>query len=83
MLEELSQTIRETALCGLGQAAVQPRFQYAQATSATNTWPMCVDQHCPICNGARRRIWQIDPEKCKGCGKCTRQLPDGRDRAAR
>ena len=29
---------------------------------------------CPLCNGAPK-VLQIDPEKCKGCGKCARSCP--------
>ena len=33
-----------------------------------------VDKHCPHCNG-RKKVLQIDPELCKGCGTCRRQCP--------
>ena len=33
-----------------------------------------VDKHCPHCNG-RKKVLQIDPVLCKGCGKCMKQCP--------
>ena len=33
-----------------------------------------VDHHCPICNGPKAHL-AIDPEKCKGCGKCKKNCP--------
>lgn len=73
LLEELSATISETALCGLGQSAckpVQSTLKYFRDEYLAHV----VDKHCPHCNG-RRKVLQIDPELCKGCGKCMRQCP--------
>ena len=33
-----------------------------------------VDHHCPICNKEKPHP-TIDPEKCKGCGKCRKNCP--------
>ena len=33
-----------------------------------------VEKHCPHCNGRKKEL-HIDPELCKGCGKCMRQCP--------
>ena len=33
-----------------------------------------VEKHCPHCNGRKKEL-RIDPELCKGCGKCMRQCP--------
>ena len=73
LLEELSRTITETALCGLGQAACNPvvsTLKYFRKEYLAHV----VDHHCPICNGRRRRL-VIKPELCKGCGKCKRNCP--------
>ena len=70
LLDELSCTITETALCGLGQAACNPvvsTLKYFRNEYLAHV----VDHHCPICNGRRRRLL-IKPELCKGCGKCKR-----------
>jgi len=32
------------------------------------------DHHCPICDGEKPHP-VIDPEKCKGCGKCRKNCP--------
>ena len=73
LLEELSSTISETALCGLGQSAckpVQSTLKYFRDEYLAHV----VDKHCPHCNG-RKKVLQIDPELCKGCGKCMKQCP--------
>ena len=73
LLEELSRTITETALCGLGQAACNPvvsTLKYFRKEYLAHV----VDHHCPICNGRKRRL-VIKPELCKGCGKCKRNCP--------
>ena len=78
MLEELSQTITETALCGLGQSAckpVQSTLRYFRKEYLAHV----VDHHCPICNGRKRHL-EINPELCKGCGKCLRNCPVERHR---
>ena len=75
MLEKLSQTITETALCGLGQSAckpVQSTLRYFRKEYLAHV----VDHHCPICNGRKRHL-EINPELCKGCGKCLRNCPVG------
>ena len=73
LLEELSRTITETALCGLGQAACNPvvsTLKYFRKEYLAHV----VDHHCPICNGRKRRL-VIKTELCKGCGKCKRNCP--------
>ena len=73
LLEELASTISETALCGLGQSAckpVQSTLKYFRDEYLAHV----VDKHCPHCNG-RKKVLQIDPELCKGCGKCMKQCP--------
>ena len=73
MLESLSSTIRETALCGLGQAACNPVSSTLKAFR-NEYLAHVVDHHCPICNGPKAHL-AIDPEKCKGCGKCKKNCP--------
>ena len=73
MLESLSATITETALCGLGQTACQPvlsTLKYFRHEYMAHV----VDKHCPHCNGKKKGL-VIDPEKCKGCTKCARNCP--------
>ena len=73
LLEELADTISKTALCGLGQSAckpVQSTLKYFRDEYLAHV----VDKHCPHCNGRKKEL-QIDPELCKGCGKCMKQCP--------
>ncbi|MBE7007785.1 MAG: 4Fe-4S dicluster domain-containing protein [Ruminococcaceae bacterium] len=73
MLESLSQTISEAALCGLGQAACNPvksTLKYFRDEYLAHVR----DKHCPHCNGKKKGL-VIDPDKCKGCGKCKRNCP--------
>ncbi len=73
LLESLSSTIKETALCGLGQAACNPvisTLKYFRDEYLAHV----VDKHCPHCNGKKKGL-VIDPDKCKGCGKCRKNCP--------
>ena len=73
LLEELSDTITSASLCGLGQSAckpVQSTLRYIRDEYLRHV----VDHHCPICNGPKKGL-VIDPELCKGCGKCRKNCP--------
>ena len=73
LLEALSDTITDTALCGLGQTACKPVMSTLK-NFRQDYLHHVVDHHCPICNGRKRRL-EIKPELCKGCGKCARNCP--------
>lgn len=73
LLEALSDTITDTALCGLGQTACKPVMSTLK-NFQQDYLRHVVDKHCPICNGRKRRL-EIKPELCKGCGKCARNCP--------
>ena len=73
MLESLSDTITDTALCGLGQTACKPVMSTLK-NFRRDYLNHVVDHHCPICNGRKRRL-EIKSELCKGCGKCARNCP--------
>ena len=69
----MADTISKTALCGLGQSAckpVQSTLKYFRDEYLAHV----VDHHCPICNKEKPHP-TIDPEKCKGCGKCRKNCP--------
>lgn len=76
MLWDLSKTITETALCGLGKSAAQPvmstlkvfRDEYLEHV---------VDKKCASGNCQALRKYVINPELCKGCSKCQRNCPAG------
>ena len=73
LLQELASTITETALCGLGQSACKPvmsTLKYFREDYLRHV----VDKHCPLCAGPKKKV-VIDPDKCKGCGKCKRNCP--------
>jgi len=73
MLESLSDTITDTALCGLGQTACKPVMSTLRHFREDYLHHV-VDHHCPICNGRKRRL-EIQPDLCKGCGKCAKNCP--------
>lgn len=76
LLDELAQTITETALCGLGKSAALPvmstlrqfRDEYVEHV---------VDKKCAAKNCTALRRYVISPERCKGCSKCARNCPVG------
>ena len=73
LLEELADTITNTALCGLGQSAckpVQSTLKYFRDEYLAHV----VDHHCPICNREKPHP-TILADKCKGCGKCRKTCP--------
>ena len=75
-LEELADMIENTALCGLGKTAAFPvvstiknfREEYEAHIR---------DKKCPSGNCKKLVTYQIDPEICKGCSKCSRVCPVG------
>ena len=75
-LEELANMIRSMALCGLGKSAPLP------VISTLNTFrdeyvEHIVEKKCQakVCQAMRRFV--INPEYCKGCGKCAKNCPTG------
>lgn len=76
LLEELAQTITDTALCGLGKSAALPvmstlklfRDEYVEHVAEKK----CVSH---TCTALRKFI--ISPELCRGCSKCARNCPVG------
>ncbi len=74
ILEDLAQTITDTALCGLGKSAALPvvstlklfRDEYIEHV---------VDKKCRSNNCQALKKYVISPELCKGCSKCSRSCP--------
>lgn len=76
LLEDLSETISETALCGLGKSAPSPvssTLKYFRDEYLAHV----VDKKCPAGQCSALITLRIDPEKCKGCTKCARMCPVG------
>ncbi len=75
-LEELANMIRSMALCGLGKSAPLPVISTLK-TFRDEYVQHIVDKKCPakVCQAMRR--FAINPEYCKGCGKCAKNCPVG------
>ncbi|HKM04567.1 MAG TPA: NADH-ubiquinone oxidoreductase-F iron-sulfur binding region domain-containing protein [Lachnospiraceae bacterium] len=76
LLYEIADTVKNTALCGLGKTASNPilsTLEYFHDEYLAHV----VDKVCPakICKGLATIT--IDPDLCKGCSKCTRTCPVG------
>ena len=73
-LEELSEVIRDTSLCGLGQTAPNPVL-------STLRWfkdeyeAHIFERRCPAGACADLLTYKIDQEKCRGCTACARACP--------
>lgn len=73
LLEALSDTITDTALCGLGQTACKPVMSTLRHFRQDYLHHV-VDHHCPICNGRRRRL-EIKADLCKAAASAPRTVP--------
>ncbi len=76
MLEELSETISATALCGLGKTAPAPvisTLKYFRDEYISHV----VDKKCTAGVCKALMSYEIDKDKCKGCSKCFRACPVG------
>ena len=74
-LEDLANTIKDTALCGLGQTAPNPilsTLRYFKDEYVAHVR----DKKCPA--GTCVRLFKLRiTDKCKGCTKCARNCPVG------
>ena len=73
-LEELGHSIKETALCGLGQTAPNPvlstiRFFRDEYEAHIN------EKRCPAGVCQALLSYRINPDKCKGCSLCAKNCP--------
>ena len=73
-LKNLSNVIKDTALCGLGQTSPNPVL-----STITNFWDEYVEhvteKKCRAGQCKALKKYVIDPVKCKGCTACARACP--------
>ena len=74
-LEDLANTVRDTALCGLGQTAPNPilaTLRYFRDEYIAHVR----DKKCPA--GTCTKLYKLNiTDACKGCTKCARNCPVG------
>ena len=73
-LEQLSEAIINSSVCGLGQTAPNP------VLSTIKYFRDEYDEHirnknCPVKECKALASIEVDPDKCKGCGLCKRNCP--------
>lgn len=75
-LQELAEMVKSMALCGLGKSAPLPVLSTLR-TFRDEYEEHIIDKKCraKVCSSLRRFI--INPEFCKGCGKCAKNCPVG------
>jgi NADH-quinone oxidoreductase subunit F len=76
LLEELCVSIKDGALCGLGQTAPNPvlttiKYFRDEYEAHIN------EKKCPAHYCSALTKYVIDPEKCKGCTMCAKKCPTG------
>lgn len=76
VLEELCETLEDSALCALGKSAPNPVLTtlkyFRQEYEAHILEHRCPAGVCPALTS-----FAIDPDKCVGCGACQRACPAG------
>ena len=73
-LEELGNSIKDGALCGLGKTAPNPvlsTIRYFRDEYEAHI----KEKRCPAGHCKKLLVYSIIPEKCKGCSACARVCP--------
>ena len=74
LLKEIADTVKNTALCGLGKTAANPvlsTLEYFHDEYLAHV----VDKVCPAKQCKGLMALEIDSQLCKGCSKCARNCP--------
>jgi len=74
LLKEIADTVKNTALCGLGKTAANPvlsTLEYFHDEYLAHV----VDKVCPAKQCKGLMAIEIDAQLCKGCSKCARNCP--------
>ncbi len=74
LLQELSEVIQEASMCALGQSAPNPvmsTIKHFRDEYETHI----KEKRCPAGVCKELIMYQIDQEKCKGCGLCMKNCP--------
>jgi NADH-quinone oxidoreductase subunit F/NAD(P)H dehydrogenase (quinone)/NADP-reducing hydrogenase subunit HndC len=74
VMEQLSETIRETALCGLGQTGPNPvlsTLRYFRDEFEAHIY----EKRCPAKRCVDLLLFEVDPEMCTKCGLCFKVCP--------
>ncbi len=75
-LEDLSEVIKESALCGLGQTGPNPvlsTLRYFRDEYEAHI----LEKRCPAKRCVALLKFAVDPEICKKCGLCAKACPQG------
>ncbi|HHY18565.1 MAG TPA: NADH-quinone oxidoreductase subunit NuoF [Firmicutes bacterium] len=75
-LERLSNVIKDTAACGLGQTAPNPilsTMKYFKDEYRAHVF----EQKCPAKQCRGLLVYRIEPTLCRGCGICAKKCPQG------
>jgi len=76
LLGELAENVKRASLCGLGQTAPNPvltTIRYFRDEYEAHI----VEKRCPAKKCRALIVYDIIPEKCPGCGLCTKYCPVG------
>ena len=76
LLEELCHTLADSSLCALGKSAPNPvltTLKYFRQEYEAHI----LEHRCPAGVCTALTSFAIDPEKCVGCGACSRACPAG------
>lgn len=76
LLLELAETISATALCGLGKSAASPVVSTIK-NFREEYEAHIFEKRCPAGVCQKLKKIEIQPDKCKGCSKCSRGCPVG------